>query len=41
MGPQKIIFLVLIIAVVWFGFKMISRIKASNEAKAKETDSQE
>lgn len=39
---QKILILVLVIAVVWFGFKAITRIKANNEAKAaaKEGDGQ-
>jgi hypothetical protein len=40
---QKILIVALVIALVWFGFKALARIKASNEAKAKEggTDSQE
>ena len=37
----KLLVLVVVIAVVWFGFKAITRIKASNEAKAKEGDSQD
>ena len=37
----KILILVLVIAVVWFGFKAITRIKAKNEAQAKEGDGQE
>lgn len=37
----KILVLVLILAVVWFGFKAVMRIKAANEAKAKESDAQE
>lgn len=36
----KLLILVLVIAVVWFGFKAITRIKANNEAKAKEGDGQ-
>lgn len=37
----KLLVLVLVIAVVWFGFKAITRIKSSNEAKAKEGDGQD
>ena len=31
----KLLVLVVVIAVVWFGFKAITRIKASNEADRK------
>lgn len=34
----KLLILVVVIAVVWFGFKAVTRIKALNEAKAKEGD---
>jgi len=37
----KILVLVLILAVVWFGFKAVMRIKSANEAKAKEGDAQD
>lgn len=37
----KLLILVVVIAVVWFGFKAITRIKAGNEAKAKEGDGQD
>ncbi len=36
----KILILVVVLAVVWFGFKAITRIKANNEAKAKEGNGQ-
>jgi hypothetical protein len=41
MSLPKLLILVLVIAVVWFGVKAIGRVKASSEAKAKEGDGQE